>query len=128
VINEGEINVADFIAENFAMESAVWFWAENTEKAIIYQGENETYVSINTYICTVEASNKNNLFLVTQLMVNGTQRWGYPSLQEMATQKNDIETDSDNIYFKSGSQTPNGWLKRRNDWDNAVKLTGEQFN
>lgn len=58
-------------------------------------------------------------------MVNGRQDWGFPSLQEMATQENIVETDSEKIYFKDESGVPNDWLKRRSDWENAVKLIGD---
>lgn len=55
-------------------------------------------------------------------MVKGTQDWGFKSLQRMATQKEDIKTDKDRIYFETGSLAPNGWENRCSDWENAAEL------
>lgn len=45
----------------------------------------------------------------------------------MATQKEDIKTDKNHIYFETGSGAPNGWENRRSDWENAVKLIEDEL-
>jgi len=121
-IVENKYNVAQYIADNYAIEASTWFWAENTNNAAIIVDEKIIPVSINMYINDVGAVNKDNLFLVTQLFVNGTQNWYFYSLKDMATLEEKIKVEDGKIFFKDGSKAPNNWEERSSDWSRALNL------
>jgi len=60
---ENEYNVAQYIADNYAIEASTWFWAKNSCK--------EFY--LNDFIIENKNGNLFNLFLVSQYYVNATE-------------------------------------------------------
>lgn len=128
-------SATDFVAHNYAVESATWFWAKNKEKCVFTDSKgNGVAMSINEYINSVNAANKDNLFLVTQYCTNGKNKWTDEELQEMCETSQNVEIYTIEKKDKQGNdvteyrakyngndyRTPNGWKNRSQDW-NTVK-------
>lgn len=130
-------NATEFIAQNYAIESATWFWAKNDKKCKLFDSNGEEQkMSINDYIENVDAANFNNLFLVSQYCVNG-KKYENKTLQEICETTEDVKTYQtidkdtgeikDKVSFNNMDRdAPNGWKDRITDWNEAKKWIDEE--
>lgn len=138
---------AQFIAETYPVESAVWYWAKNIK--ITYKSSKDSE-SIDSFVTRMsdEAQNYRNLFLFTQMTVNGTRLSG-DEIEKYCQYKEDcpvvyvpegnvcdrgeshgtyycftVPEESD-VELDAGSRDhtygPNGWEKREGVWDDLQK-------
>lgn len=128
-----------FIANNYSVESATWFWAKNNSKCTYYYSKSKyEHISINKYVKTFANYDSDNVFLVSQYYTNG-ERWKTFRLQEICEASKTIspysiiESKEKNgktvkevkymVDFAGDSaNAPNGWKERSEDWENAKKL------
>lgn len=138
-------NVTDYIANNYPIESATWYWGEY-KKAVYYNDPKNDNIGsrmpLNDYITKIGAEQLNytyltpdirddnlgNLFITTQYYVNGSP-WHTQRLQQMAECTDDSQyvIHNNQMTFtipagepKAGTHTgrlPNGWTERKADWD-----------
>lgn len=130
---------AEFIAEEYPVYSAVWFWKENA--SFSYGNateERSTAESMDDFIVRMsgQMDNKDNLFLITQMRHNGTEYFS-SRLEEFCQYSEDFKV------VKTGNETcpingkthftgycfmvpedserhsygPNGWDERKAAWD-----------
>lgn len=135
---------AEFIAEMYPVESAVWYWAKNGK--ISYEGDRATE-SIDSLVTRMsdEAQNYRNLFLFTQMTVNGTKLKG-DDIEKFCQYKENCSVtyvaegnvcsrgdshtlthycftvpEESDVELDAGSRDhtygPNGWEKREEVWD-----------
>lgn len=125
-------NIAQYIADNYAIESATWYWGiqKRCNYSYVKDGmETVQALSINEYIDEFENANMDNVFLVIQYYVN-RQRWKDPQPQNMCNTIEDIEPykGEKEDYWVNFADTnalaPNGWEQRKGDWDKAKDLMG----
>lgn len=123
-----DVCVSEFIADNYSIESAVWFWGINEKNVALFDWNEETKrndiqvdMTINEYIEHFEDANQNNLFLASQYAVNGRQMFYKGDLEYICKSPEDIwkEGDTKVSSDKRDSPLPNGWEERKADWDRA---------
>lgn len=132
--NKGKVvcskeNVAEYIANNYALESAVWFWA-NCKTMQITENNKKTIVSINEFIKNFNGKNCNldNLFLAVQYKVNGS-RFTPEELEAIAKSKKCVINGKQAQINGNPQLLPNGWDSRNKDWKKAKKfLKGKKKN
>lgn len=118
-----------YIAENYGVESALWFWSKNTEKAATFDAEgNQTSMSLNDYIGQFKDGDQDNVFLAVQYAVNGKQGFSKKDLQIICESEVSViqsQNGKETKQIKIGDKTknlPNGWDCRKDDWDSAKGL------
>lgn len=126
------LNVADYIVENYSVESAAWYWA-------VYRERGET---INNFAVEHKNDNLYNTFIGTQYMVNGTE-YKLDRLNTFCEYKNNCKIVPNSACpehknHMTGycftcpdepdrhSYGPNGWAVRELDWLNAEKILQEK--
>lgn len=125
--NKGKVvcskeNVAEYIANNYALESAVWYWAEK-KRMKITKSNKEVYVSINEFIKSFNGKkyNLDNVFLAAQYGVNGS--WFNPEeLEIMGKSKKSVINGNQAQINGKTRILPNGWDSRYKDWKKAKKF------
>ena len=117
-------NATEFIAKNYAIESATWFWGVNIEKVATFDGDQQTDMTINEFIESFSDMNQDNVFLATQYAVNGRQGLSKGDLEDICNTTESVFIASDKkMYFEGKERNlPNGWKDRKGDWENAKEL------
>lgn len=147
-------NATVFIAENYPIESAVWYWAayemcpyweDISQICSDDDGEYDT-ISLNQYVCNVtekldigsmvekDDTPLENVFLVTQYHVNG-RRWFPYRLQRIAEgmyEEYSMEngelilklSQEDPVPGQHNAELPSNWSTRAEDWK---QMTYELF-
>lgn len=117
-------SATDFIAQNYAIESATWFWGVNTETVAMFDGDQQTDMTINEFIESFSDMNQDNVFLATQYAVNGRQGLFKGDLEDICNTTENVLTGSDKKMYFEGTERnlPNGWKDRKGDWENAKEL------
>ncbi len=126
--DERDIYASEFIADNYSIESAVWFWGINRERVAIFEWNEETQkddlqinMTINEYIGHFKNTNQDNLFLATQYAVNGRQKFMKGDLEYICKASEDVWKENETTVSsdKRSSSLPNGWEERKDNWDMA---------
>lgn len=126
--DERPIYASEFIADNYSIESAVWFWGINKEKVAIFEWNEETQrnnlqidMTIDEYIGHFENANQDNLFLAVQYAVNGRQKFKKSDLEYICKASEDVWEEGKTMVSsdKRSTSLPNNWEERRADWDSA---------
>jgi hypothetical protein len=120
-------NATEFIANNYPIQSATWFWGVQKEsvatfqKDAITQNVTQTDMTINEWVENFSNTNQDNLFLTTQYAVNGRKGLSKGDLEDMCKSSADIWSVGDTSVSINGKtkDLPNGWTGRREDWENA---------
>lgn len=121
---------ADYIAKNYAIESAVWYWA-SYNKCTYDTGNGNQEMPLNEYISTITKKEEQqevdykNVFLVSQYYVNGSP-WKPERLQKIAECADGTYNIGNNLTFTLPQgdpdagfhfgDLPNGWNERAQDW------------
>lgn len=121
-----EKNTAEYIAKNYALESAVWYWAVCKSQLVV----NGTNVTINEYIENFNGKkcNMDNVFLAVQYGVNGFQLSKENTVAIGKSKKSVINGNQAKINGQTGP-LPRNWDSRYKDWKKAKKfLKGKKKN
>lgn len=119
-------NVTQFVATDYPIESAVWYWA-SYNKCIYYtdyDNGNSSTMPLNEYVTIIGEEQKGdsfiNLFLATQYYVNGSP-WKLKRLQKIAECTDDTYKFGEELTFTEDKPyhepLPKGWNDRKKDWD-----------
>lgn len=130
-------DVTAFIAKNYPIESAVWYWA-TYKKCTYYEDvskEDGESISLNEYVCVITENldisvciqHENaleNVFLATQYYVNGSP-WSHKRLQKVAECTDDTYHIGGKLTFtlppgdphegEHEAALPKGWKDRAED-------------
>ena len=117
-------DAAKFIAENYAIESAIWFWGVTKKKVATFDRDGQTNMTINEFIESFSDRNPDNVFLATQYVVNGTGGLSKGDLEDICNTAENVFHEGDRkLYFKGKNKNfPNGWEGRKADWERAKGL------
>ncbi|MBQ2923354.1 MAG: DUF4280 domain-containing protein, partial [Tyzzerella sp.] len=119
-------NATEFIATEYPIESAMWFWGEDKSRCATFKGEEQTDMTVEEYIVTFKNSSiSENLFLAVQYSVNGRQDFYKGDLQRICESENMVIENGQADSGKRTSSLPNNWTERIGDWRNAEPLKGE---
>lgn len=116
------MNVAEYIAANYSVESSVWYWSYYEERITI-QGKE---ISINECIERYDGeTNFETLLIATQCVVNGSE-FGPRGLGRLFDPENNVIVTEDSVileYYEDGekkradSYLPNGWDDRQSYYE-----------
>ena len=116
-------SATDFIAENYVIESAIWFWSVNTEKVATFDDGEKTNITINEYIESLSDMNQDNVFLVVKYAVNGSPVRKEVLYDICKTPENVLREGDEKLYINGKVvNLPDHWAERKEDWENAKKL------
>ena len=119
LVTVDNMSAAEYIAANYSIESAVWYWSYYEGRITIQ----EEPVSINQCIeyYDGEKDNLKNFFIATQCTVNGSE-FGPSGLGKLFNPENTVIIKEDTVtlkYFEdeeeksADSPLPNGWDQRQ---------------
>ena len=120
-------SATDFIAKNYAIESAIWFWSVNTEKVATFKDGEKTDLTINEYIESLSDMNQDNVFLTVEYAVNGSPV-GREILYDICKTPENVLKEGDEKLYINGEveRLPDHWAERRADWENAKELMEDE--
>ena len=120
-------SATDFIAKNYAIESAIWFWSVNTEKVATFKDGEKTDLTINKYIESLSDMNQDNVFLTVEYAVNGSPV-GREILYDICKTPENVLKEGDEKLYINGEveRLPDHWAERRADWENAKELMEDE--
>ncbi len=122
-------NAAEFLSENYALETAIWYWAyqefDYFEDVDSKEKYSETKITLNEFMVQYSRINSNadNVFLAAQLYVNDQGGWRPQQRQKIAS------TEDKSVYRVAEAMPEESELEgeaRRGWYETAPVLTAEE--
>lgn len=116
-----KLNAAEYIAEHYPIESAMWVWNANTQNISIQKDGKNHGTTLDKFIRKMDG-NTDNVFLAIQYSING-KKLSDKDLEKMSRSKKRVVIEENEVKFNGEKAVcPIGWENRYNDWKNAKKF------
>ena len=120
--NNGETTITLFVAENYPIESAIWYWCKNNDR-IVVDGRRSINECIEMYS---EHKNLEQFLIATQLTVNGCIFSG-DVLGRIYNPENKVYITNGKAYIEYGEEGANDageehFCAQPNNWEERLRI------